>query len=74
MEQKIKSIQKGYGERDIFYSTDTKVAKQYQVEEIKEESKQVKSDIETLTVKDVGTYGRVLALLPSQNLINNTKL
>jgi len=45
MEQKIKSIQKGYGEGDIFYSTDTKVAKQYQVEEIREESKQVSPDM-----------------------------
>ncbi len=45
MEQKIKSVQKGYGEGDIFYSTDTRVAKQYQVEEIRYESKQVSPDI-----------------------------
>jgi len=45
MEQKIKSLQKGYGEGDIFYSTDTKVAIQYRVEEIKEESKQVSPDM-----------------------------
>jgi hypothetical protein len=41
MKEKIKSIQKGYGQGDIFYSTDSKVAAQYQVEDIREESKQV---------------------------------
>lgn len=41
MKNKIKSIQKGYGEGDIFYSTDSKVSKIYLVEDIKEESKQV---------------------------------
>lgn len=45
MEQKIKSIQKGCGEGDLFYSTDTKVASQYQVQEIKEEAKQVSPDL-----------------------------
>jgi len=43
--QKIKSVQKGYGEGDIFYSTDPKVSTQYQVEDIREEAKQVGNDI-----------------------------
>lgn len=46
---KIKSIQKGYGDGDIFYSTDTKVLKKYQVDYIKEEVKQV-ADNHTINV------------------------
>jgi len=42
--QKIKSVQKGYGEGDIFYSTDLKVPTSYRVEEIREEAKQVGND------------------------------
>ena len=49
MENKIKSIQKGYGEGVIFYSTDSKVATKYQVEDIREEAKQV-SDNYTINV------------------------
>ena len=49
MGQKIKSIQKGYGEGDIFYSTDSKVATQYKVEDIIEEAKQI-SDNQTINV------------------------
>jgi len=43
--QKIKSVQKGYGEGNIFYSTDPKVSTQYQAEDIREEAKQVGNDI-----------------------------
>jgi hypothetical protein len=49
MSNKIKSIQKGYGEGDIFYSTDSKVAVQYQVEDIREEAKQV-ADNHTINI------------------------
>jgi hypothetical protein len=44
MKEKIKSIQKGYGEDIIFYSTNNKVAAQYQVDDIREESKQVSNN------------------------------
>ena len=41
IERKIKSVQKGWGDGDIFYSTYPAVVEQYLVEEIKEEIKQV---------------------------------
>ena len=44
MEQKIKSIEKGWGEGSIFYSTNPKVVEQYQVDEITEGSKQISND------------------------------
>lgn len=45
MEQIIKSVQKGYGEGDIFYTTDTRVAKQYVVDAIRAGDKQVSNDM-----------------------------
>ena len=45
MEQKIKSVEKGWGEGSIFFSVDSKVGEIYRVDEIKEEKKQVSSDL-----------------------------
>lgn len=39
--QKIKSIEKGWGEGSTFFSTDIQVSKRYFVEEIKEDIKNV---------------------------------
>jgi len=44
MEQKIKSVEKGWGEGSTFFSVDSKVAIYHRVDEIKEESKQVSPD------------------------------
>ena len=44
MEQKIKSVEKGWGEGSTFYSVDSKVSKFHKVDEIREESKQVSPD------------------------------
>jgi len=46
MEEKIKAIQKSCNEVDIFFSTDEKVVKQYRVDEIKLELRQVSSDLQ----------------------------
>ena len=45
MEQKIKSVEKGWGEGSTFFSTVQTVSETYRVDEIKEESKQVSNDI-----------------------------
>jgi len=45
MEQKIKSVEKGWGENSTFFSTAQTVSEAYRVDEIKEESKQISSDI-----------------------------
>ena len=47
--QKIKSVQKGYGQGDIFYSTEPKVSTPYRVDEIRQEAKQV-ADCNTINV------------------------
>ena len=44
MKNVIKSVEKGWGEASIFFSTNKQCAEQYVVDEIKEESKQVSSD------------------------------
>lgn len=41
----IKSVEKGWGEDSIFYSTNQKVAIQYRVDEIKEEDKQISDNL-----------------------------
>jgi len=45
MEQKIKSVEKGWGEGSTFFSTAQTVSETYRVDEIKEESKQVSNDV-----------------------------
>ena len=45
MEQKIKSVEKGWGESSTFFSTVQTVSETYRVDEIKEESKQISNDI-----------------------------
>lgn len=41
MEQKIKSIEKGWGEGSVFFSTDQKTQEAYRVDEIIEICKQI---------------------------------
>ena len=45
MKTLIKSVEKGYGEDSIFYSTNPLVAQQYRVDRIEFDSKQVGNDI-----------------------------
>ena len=45
MEQKIKSVEKGWGEGSSFFSVDAEVPEFHRVDEIKEDVKQVSSDI-----------------------------
>ena len=45
MEQKIKSVEKGWGEASTFFSTAQTVSETYRVDEIKEEQKQVGNNI-----------------------------
>ena len=42
--QKIKSVEKGWGENSIFFSVNVNVHKLHKVDEIREESKQVSPD------------------------------
>ena len=44
MKNKIKSVEKGYGENSIFFSISPNCSEQYRVDEIKEEQKQVSPD------------------------------
>ena len=44
-EQVIKSIEKGYGESSIFFSTDKMCGTEYRVDEIKQEGKQISNDM-----------------------------
>jgi hypothetical protein len=44
MENKIKSVEKGFGDNSVFFSTNPAVILQYKVDVIKEESKQISSD------------------------------
>jgi hypothetical protein len=44
MEGKIKSVEKGFGEDSIFFSTSNLVSETYRVDEIKQEGKQVSND------------------------------
>jgi len=44
MEKKIKSVEKGFGEKSIFYTTNPKVMDYYKVDEIKQESKIICGD------------------------------
>lgn len=41
MSKKIKSVEKGWGEDSIFYTTNPKVQEQFRVNEIREEVKQI---------------------------------
>ena len=41
MENKIKSVEKGYGENSIIFSISKRYSEQYRVDEIKEEQEQV---------------------------------
>ena len=45
MEQKIKSVEKGWGEDSTFFSTDQTVSEAYRVDVIKEEQKQIGNNI-----------------------------
>lgn len=44
MEKKIKSVEKGWGEDSIFFSTTEFVLPEYKADEIKEETKEISSD------------------------------
>jgi hypothetical protein len=44
MEQKIKAVEKGWGENSTFFSTGKGISETLRVDEIKEESKQISSD------------------------------
>lgn len=45
MQNKIKHVEKGWGEASTFFTTNEKAAETVRVDEIKEESKQVSNDI-----------------------------
>ncbi len=48
-DQKIRSVQKGSGENDIYFTTDSSITKRqgvFRVEEIREERKRVSKDLE----------------------------
>lgn len=49
MNKKIKSVEKGWGEDSIFYTTNPKVQEQFRVNEIREEVKQI-SDSNRMSV------------------------
>ena len=44
MEKKIKSVEKGWGESSVFFSTNERTSPSHRVDEIKEEYKQISSD------------------------------
>jgi hypothetical protein len=44
MEQRIKSVEKGYGQESIFFMVSKNTTDSWKVDEIKEEGKQISSD------------------------------
>ena len=55
MENKIKSVEKGYGENSIFFSISPNCSEQYRVDEIKEEQVEEKKEEEEQNILNLDT-------------------